>query len=135
MFGYVDQRWHPRCHTTVERATPVTVEISDDSDQEQQSHTVVEVVRVTNNSMTPIPHVNSDDSDGTETEDERVIVSMCCQCNARVPIQMKENGSCHRKCFFFKKDEEHLVCSAVNPDIMKDDVPHSWCDRCHRYVP
>jgi hypothetical protein len=56
--GYVDQRWHPRCHTTVERTTSVTVEISDDSDQEQKSNTVVEVVRVTNNSMTPIPHVN-----------------------------------------------------------------------------
>ena len=85
--------------------------------------------------MTPIPHVNSDDSDGTETEDEKVIVSMCCQCGERVPIQMKENGSCHGKCYFCKKNEEHLVCSAVNPDIMKDDIPHSWCDRCHNYVP
>ena len=96
---------------------------------------MVEVVRVTNNSMTPTPHVNSDDSDGTETEEERVIVSMCCQCGERVLIQMKENGSCHGKCFSCKKDEEHLVCSAVNPDIIKDDVPHLWCDRCHRYVP
>ena len=133
--GWVHQRWHPRCHATVERRMPVTVEISDDSDQEQKAHTVVEVVRVTNNAMTPIPHVNSDDSEGTETEDERVIVSMCCQCGERVPIQMKENGSCHDKCYFCKKNEEHLVCSAVNPDIMKDDIPHSWCDRCHNYVP
>jgi hypothetical protein len=108
------------------------VEISDDSDQEEKSNTAVEVIRVRNNSMTPIPHVNSD---GTETEDERVIVSTCCQCNERVPIQLKENGSCHGKCFFCKKDEEHLVCSAVNPDIMEDVVSHSWCDRCHWYVP
>ena len=48
---------------------------------------------------------------------------------------MKENGSCHGKCFFCKKDEEHLVCSAVNPDIMKADISHSWCERCHGYVP
>ena len=74
----MDQRWHPRCHTTVERTTPVTVKISDDSDQEQKSNTMVEVVRDMNNIMTPIPYVNSDDSDGTETEDERVIVSICC---------------------------------------------------------
>ena len=66
--GYVDQRWHSRCHTTVERSTPETVEISDDSDQEAESNTAVEVVKVTNNSMTPILHVNSDDSNGTETE-------------------------------------------------------------------
>ena len=56
---------------------------------------------------------------GTETEDERGIVIMCCKCNERVPIQMKENGSCHGKYFFCKKDEEHLVCSAVNPDIIR----------------
>ena len=86
---------------------------------------MVEVVRVRNNLMTPIPHANTDDSEGTETEDEREIVSFCGQCNERVPFQMKENGSCHGKCFFCKKDEEHLVCSAVNPDIMKDDVSHS----------
>ena len=47
--------------------------------------------------MTPIPHANTDDSDGTESEDEREIVSFCGQCNAQVPIQMKENGSCHGK--------------------------------------
>ena len=63
----------------------------------------MEVVKVTNNSTTPIPHANSNDSDGTETEDERVLVSMCYKCNERVPMQMKENGSCHGKYFFCKK--------------------------------
>jgi hypothetical protein len=61
--GYIDQGWHPRCHTTVEQRTPVTVEISDDSDEEEKSSTAVEVVTVRNNSMTPVPHINSDDSD------------------------------------------------------------------------
>ena len=101
----------------------MTVEISDDSDQEQQAHTVVEVVRVTNNAMTPIPHVNSDDSDGTETEDEKVIVSMCCQCGERVPIQMKENGSCHGKCLFCKKNEEHRIRGVTDVTTMYRQGP------------
>jgi hypothetical protein len=108
------------------------VEISDDSDQEKMSNTTVEVVRVRNNSMTPIPHVSSDDTDSTETEDERVIVSMCCKCNKRVPIQMKESGSCHGKYFFCKKDEEHLVCSAVKSDIMKYVPSRTFANEsCH----
>ena len=80
--GYVDHRWHPRCHSTVEQGTPVTVELSDDSDQEQKLDTVVEVVRVMNNLMKPIPHAYTDDSDGTESEDEKEIVSFCGQYNA-----------------------------------------------------
>ena len=101
--GYVDHRWHPRCPSTVKQGIPVTVELLDDSDQEQKLNTVVEVVRVRNNSMTPIPHANTDDSDGTESEDEREIASFCGQCNAQVPIQMKENGSCHGKFFSVRK--------------------------------
>jgi hypothetical protein len=51
------------------------VKLLDDSDQEQKLNTVVEVVRVRNISMTPIPHANTNDSEGTEMENEREIVS------------------------------------------------------------
>ena len=61
-------------------------------------------MRVSNDPMTPLPRHNSDDSsennsDNTEGKDEQEIYSMCCQCNEKVPIQMKENGSFHGRCF------------------------------------
>ena len=89
--------------------------------------------------MTPLPRHNSDDSskansDKTEGEDEQEIFSMCYQCNEKVPIQMKENGSCHGRCFHCQRRQRCLVCVAVNPDKMIDGVSHSWCEICHQYV-
>ena len=53
--------------------------------------------------MTPIPRHNSDDSsnehsDATEGEDDQEIFSMCYECNERVPIQMKINGTTDDVC-------------------------------------
>ena len=81
----------------------------------------VEVVRVRNDPMTPLPRHNSDDSsesnsDNTEGEDEKEIFGMCYQCNWKVPNQMKENGSCHGRCFHCQRRQGHLVCAAVNPE-------------------
>ena len=50
--------------------------------------------------MTPIPRHKSDDSsnansDATEGEDEQEIFSMCYDCNEKVLIQIKINGTCH----------------------------------------
>ena len=89
--------------------------------------------------MTPLPRHNTDDSsednsDNTEGKDEQEIFSMCYECNEKVPIQMKENGTCHGRCFRCQRRQRHLVCAAVNPDKMIDGVPHSWCEICHQYV-
>ena len=89
--------------------------------------------------MTPIPRSNSDDSsnghsDATEREDEQEIFSMCYECNEKVPIQMKINGTCHGRCFYCHRRQRHLVCVAVNPDKMIDGVSHTWCRICHQNV-
>ena len=47
---------------------------------------------------------------------------------------MKENGSCHGRCSHCQRRQRNLVCAAVNPDKMIDNVSHSWCERCHQYV-
>ena len=97
------------------------------------------MVTVRNDPMTPIPRHNSDDSsekhsDATESEDDQEIFSMCYECNERVPIQMKENETCHGRCFHCHRRQRHFVCAAVNPDKMIDNVPHSWSEICHQYV-
>ena len=108
--GYVDDRWYPRYHT---RANDVQITGSSTAnrptadDGEWSDSTVeveVKVVRVRNDPMTSLPRRNSDDSseessDATEGEDEQEIFSMCYECNEKVPIQMKENGTCHGRYF------------------------------------
>ena len=89
--------------------------------------------------MTPIPRHNSDDSseehsEATKGEDDQEIFSMCYECDDKVPIQMKENGICHGRCFYCHRRQRHLVYAAVNPDKMIDNVPHSWCEICRQYV-
>ena len=104
----MDDRWYPRCHTRSNEVSITGVSAGNQAtadDGEWTDSTVeVEVVRVRNDPMTPLPRHNSDDSsesnsDNTEGEDEKEIFSMCYQCNEKVPIQMKENGSCHGRCF------------------------------------
>ena len=141
--GWVDERWYPRCHE-ISREVPVTgVSAGSQTNAEDgewtDSTVEVDVVRVRNDPMTPLPRHNSEDSsnssgDNTEGEDDQEIFSMCYQCNERVPIQMKENGSCHGRCSHCTRRQRHLVCAAVNPDKMIDNVSHSWCERCHQYV-
>ena len=89
--------------------------------------------------MTPIPRHNSDDSsedhsDVTESEEEKIIYSMCYDCNEKVLAQMKMNGTCHGRCFYCHRRQRHLVCAEVNPDKMIDGVPHTYCEICHQYV-
>jgi hypothetical protein len=140
---YVDDRWHPRCHTRANEVhiTETSTEhksASDDGDC-SESALEVEVVTVKSNPMTPIPRHNSDDSsngrsNATEGEDEQEIFSMCYECNERVPIQMKINGTCHGRCFYCHRRQRHLVCAAVNPDKIIDSVPQTLCEICHQYV-
>ena len=92
---YVDDRWYPRCHTRendVQITGSSTANQPTADDGEWSDSTVeVEVVRVTNVPMTPLPRRNSDDSsegnsDATEGEDEQEIFSMCYECNEKVSI-------------------------------------------------
>jgi L-lysine 2,3-aminomutase len=97
------------------------------------------VVTVRDDPMTPIPRQDSDDSnegrsDATESDEDKDIYSMCYEYNDKLPIQMKENGTCHGRCFYCHRRQRHLVCAAVNPDKMIDGIPHSWCEICRQYV-
>ena len=88
--GWVDDRWYPRCHE-VSREAPITgvaasSQATADDEDWSDSTVEVEVVRVRNDPMTPLPRHNSDDSstsggDNTEGEDDQEIFSMCYQCN------------------------------------------------------
>jgi hypothetical protein len=141
--GYVDNRWYPRCYISKNEVqiTGTSAEQKSTADDGECSESTLEeeVVTVRSNPMTPIPRRNSDDSsntnsDATEGEVEQEIFSMYYECNVRVPIQMKINGTCHGRCFYCHRRQRHLVCAAVNPDKMIDGIPHSWCERCHQYV-
>jgi hypothetical protein len=102
--GYVDDRWYPRCHasanevqiTGTSTATKPESDVEDDLDDTLE----VEVIIVRSNPMTPIPCSNSDDSskahsDVTEREQDQIIHNMCYECNEKVLIEMKMNGTCH----------------------------------------
>ena len=97
------------------------------------------MVRVGSNLMTPIPRRNSDESsedksDATEREDDQIIYRYCYECDEKVLIQMKMNGTCHGRCFYCHKRQRHLVCANVNPDKNIDGIAHTWCEICHQYV-
>ena len=86
----MDDRWYPRCHTKSNEVPITGVSAGNQGtadDGEWTDSTVeVEVFRVSNDLMTPLPQHNGDDSsdsnsDNTEGEDEKEIFSMCYQCN------------------------------------------------------
>jgi hypothetical protein len=114
--GYVDDRWYPRCHTSANEVqttgTSTATRSSSDVEDDSESTLEVKVVTVRSNPMTPIPRSNSNDSsnehsDATEREDEQEIFSMCHECNEKVPIQMKINGTCHGRCFYCHRRQRH----------------------------
>jgi hypothetical protein len=113
--GCVDDRWYPRCHTRsyeVQKteASKTNKSPADNGEWSELSTVEVEVVTARDDPMTPIPSHNSDDnSDSTESEEDKVIYSTCYQCNDKVPIQMKKNGTCHGRCFYCHRNKRHLV--------------------------
>jgi hypothetical protein len=135
--GYVDDRWYPRCQT---RSNEVQITGTSKANKWSEASTVeVVMVIVRDDLMTPKPRQDSDDSgdgqsDTTESEEDKVIFSICYQCNDKVPIQMKKNGTCHSRCFYCYRNKWHLVCAAVNSDKTIDRVYHSLCEICRQYV-
>jgi hypothetical protein len=132
--GYVDDRWYPRCHTSANEVhitgTSTATRSTQDDGDESESTLEVEVITVGSNSMTPIPRHNSDDnseaySNATEREEDQIIYSMCYECNEKVLIQMKMNGTCHGRFFYCHRRQGHLVCAEVNPDKMIDGIAHT----------
>jgi hypothetical protein len=100
--GYVDDRWYLRYHARSNEVqiTGVSKANKSPAADENLEMSAVEVVTARNDPMTPIPRYNSDDSserqsDATESEEDKVIFSMCYECNDKVSIQMKENETCH----------------------------------------
>jgi hypothetical protein len=103
---------------------------ADDGEWSEASTVEVMVFTVRVDPMTPIPCYDSDESSlkrsgATEEEEDKEIFSMCYECNDKVPIQIKKNGTCHGRCFYCHKRQRHLACAAVNPDNMIDGIPHS----------
>ena len=125
--GYVDDHWYSKCHAR-SNEVPITgvsagKQTTADDGEWSDSTVEVKVVRVSNDPMTPLPRNNSDESsdsnsDNTEGEDLKEIFSMCYHCNEKVPIQMKENGLCHGRCFHCQRRQRHLVCAAAKTDNM-----------------